>query len=70
MQRVPVVSSNLVSVGYDDERMILEIEFKQNHVYQYKDVPKFHFEAIMEPTQSKGRYLHAHIKGVYAYEVM
>ena len=61
MQRVPVVSSNLVSVGYDEDAKILEIEFKQNHVYQYKDVPKNIHEGLMN-ADSHGIYFHRNIK--------
>ena len=40
MNREPVESSNLVSVGYDGNMATLEIEFKGNSVYQYFDVSR------------------------------
>ena len=39
MEREPVVSSNVISVGYDDASETLEVEFK-NGVYQYYNVPR------------------------------
>ncbi|MFV0190976.1 KTSC domain-containing protein [Empedobacter falsenii] len=30
MYRKPVKSSNILSIGYDDDELILEIEFKNN----------------------------------------
>jgi hypothetical protein len=39
MDRTPVSSSNLSSVGYDPDEQILEIEFNGGRVYQYYDVP-------------------------------
>ena len=66
MNRIPVSSSNLVSVGYDEESETLEIEF-QNGIYQYFDVPKTIFEELMS-TSSKGRYFNQNIKDDYQYE--
>lgn len=39
MERTPVESKALVSVGYDAEQRVLEIEFAKGKVYQYADVP-------------------------------
>ena len=35
MERQSVSSSNLHSVGYDQESAVLEIKFKEGGVYQY-----------------------------------
>ncbi|MFD2231364.1 KTSC domain-containing protein [Alkalimarinus sediminis] len=66
MERVPVDSSNLVSVGYDEEASILEIEFN-NGVYQYFEVPAHVYEELIN-SGSKGSYLYQNIKGIYSYE--
>ena len=42
LNRIPVASSNIASVGYDREAHILEIEFHHGAIYQYFDVPKYH----------------------------
>lgn len=61
MRRDPVGSSNLVSVGYDEERQILEVEFTNNRVYQYFEVPRHIYEGLMA-APSKGSYLDENIK--------
>lgn len=61
MERVPVMSSNVTSVGYDAEKRVLEIEFTGNNVYQYAEVsPEKHRELMASP--SIGRFIHQHIK--------
>ena len=59
MDRIPVVSSNLASIGYEDG--ILEIEFKTHSVYQYRNVPPSVYEALMS-APSHGKYFSAHIR--------
>ncbi|MBW2984066.1 KTSC domain-containing protein [Candidatus Woesearchaeota archaeon] len=60
MDRKPVISSNLISVGYDEEAKTLEIEFK-NGVYQYLNVPRNVYDALMQ-APSKGRHFHGFIR--------
>ena len=38
MEREKVKSSNLESVGYDEDKSLLEVEFKDGAVYQYSGV--------------------------------
>ena len=66
MKRETVDSSNLASVGYDEENEILEIEFKHGGVYQYFDVPKDKYEALMN-ADSLGSYLYHNIRDTYGY---
>lgn len=66
MKRETVNSSNLASVGYDEENEILEIEFNHGGVYQYFDVPKDEYEALMN-VDSLGSYLYHNIRDVYDY---
>jgi hypothetical protein len=67
MERTPVESSNLVSVGYDEQARVLEIEFGGQSVYQYFDVPKWLYEELMA-APSLGEYLDKHVKkGGYRY---
>lgn len=55
MDRVPVSSSNLASVGYEPETATLEVEFLNGSIYQHFNVPEYVFEGLMnEP--SKGSY--------------
>jgi hypothetical protein len=39
LERLPVKSRILRSVGYDDSTKILEIEFQNSLIYQFLDVP-------------------------------
>jgi hypothetical protein len=66
MQRTPVSSSNLRSVGYDATSQTLEIEFHSGGIYQYFGVPANIYQGLMA-AGSHGKYFHAHIKDVYRY---
>ena len=64
MQRTPVSSSNLVSVGYDPAANTLEVEFKQGSVYSYAGVPSnVHRDLMNAP--SHGSYFSRHIRDNY-----
>ena len=39
MNRVAVDSTSVASVGYDERKHVLEIEFRGGRVYRYLDVP-------------------------------
>jgi len=69
MNRVPVDSSNIASVGYNDNTNTLEIEFNSGHLYQYFDVPKNIYDELLI-ADSVGKYFHNHIKGIYRYARM
>jgi hypothetical protein len=64
MNRIPVESSNLRSVGYEDN--ILEIEFQDGGVYQYFDVPKPIYDGLIQ-AESPGKYFWANIRGAFRY---
>lgn len=67
IQRIPVSSSAMKSVGYSETRQVLEIEFPNGTIYQYSDVPKSVYEGLMA-AESHGRYFHRHIRGAgYPY---
>ena len=61
MERIPVSSTNVASIGYEVETQTLEVEFRSGSVYQYFNVPEFHYEGLLNAS-SKGRYLNEHIK--------
>ena len=64
MQRTPVESSNVASVGFEDST--LEVEFTSGAIYRYSNVPeRIHDELLA--SNSKGRYLNEHIKNTFAY---
>lgn len=66
MNRHPVVSSNLSSVGYDSVTRILEIEFNSGGIYQYGNVPETVYSGLISAS-SKGSYFHDNIKDRYGY---
>lgn len=66
MIRHPVSSTNLASIGYDEKSETLEVEFQDGSVYQYFNVPKGIYDAlIMAP--SKGQFLAYQIKNRFPY---
>ena len=67
MERTPVESSNLASVGYDPTSATLEIEFRKSGIYQYFGVPSSTYDELMS-AGSKGTYFDQNIKkGGYSY---
>ncbi len=65
MDRIPVSSSNISSIGYDSHACALEIEFNNGAVYQYAGVPKEEYDELMAAS-SHGQYFNANIKHVYS----
>jgi len=66
MDWIPVDSSMMDSIRYDEDSMTLEIEFKGGRVYQYFDVPIQIFEGL-RGADSHGKFFNAQIKGHYRY---
>ena len=66
MNRAPVASTNIASVGYDEPSQTLEVEFTNGTVYQYYNVPQPVYEQLMQAA-SKGQYLAYQIKNAYPY---
>jgi len=64
--RIPVESSNLESIGYDQSTQTLEVEFDSGGIYEYFNVPQNIFEAFLT-APSKGEFLYREIKGAYGY---
>jgi hypothetical protein len=66
MNREPVASSNVATIGYDEPSQTLEVEFTNGSIYQYYNVTHALFEQLMQ-TGSKGQFLAYQIKNVYPY---
>jgi len=66
MIRTPVESSCIKSIGYDDSKSVLEIEFVSRKVYQYSNVPNTVYSGILMAS-SKGTYFNIMIKDVYRF---
>ena len=68
MQRQPVISSNLVSVGYDPRTKTLEVEYHHSGVYRHFGIPEGVYTGLMNAA-SKGSYLDTFVKKAgYEYE--
>lgn len=61
MRRQRVDSSAVRSVGYDDDRHELEIEFAEGGVYRYSLVPRRSYDELLE-APSIGAYVATRIK--------
>jgi hypothetical protein len=67
MEMITVSSTNLSSVGYEEESLTLRVEFLNGTSYEYYNVPKEVFEELLN-SSSKGQYLNSNIKkGGYPY---
>ena len=64
MRRFNVSSEAIASVGYAPG--MLEIEFTSHEIYQYSDVPRRVYRALMS-ADSIGHYFSSHIQGHYPY---
>jgi len=64
MEREIVESSNILSIGYDKNNSILEIEFIKSGLYQYDDVPEYEYQNLMA-ADSKGSYFSKNIKNSF-----
>jgi hypothetical protein len=64
MERMPVSSSNVASIGYDCDSQTLEVEFLAGGVYQYMNVPAETHTELME-SSSKGAYINRFVKTMF-----
>lgn len=61
MKRENVESSVLKSVGYDEDKKVLETELVNSSLYEYYNVPASEYTNLME-SASLGKYYNKHIK--------
>lgn len=66
MERVSVSSSNIASVGYDEETKVLEVEFHSGAVYQYLNVEQIIYNDMIG-SSSVGKYFIANVKDSYSF---
>lgn len=65
MNMIPVSSSNISSIGY--ENGTLYVTFYHGGLYAYFNVPESIYHGLMSAS-SHGSYLASHVKGVYSYK--
>jgi hypothetical protein len=66
VNRTPVDSSVLVSVGYDHDSLVLETELTSGKIYQYFDLPESVFLELMR-ADSLGTYYNKNIRNNYRW---
>ncbi len=66
MQMVPVASSNIANVGYEQANNILAVDFIDGGVYYYIGVPPSLYDAMLT-APSIGKFFASYIKGSYEY---
>ena len=66
MRRKPVSSSMIASVGHVARSKLLEIEFLSGRIYQYFDVDRDTYDALLG-APSLGTFFNAHIKDEYSF---
>lgn len=69
MDRIPLDSEALASVGYDPASHVLEVEFASGRVYQYFDVPRHEVERLLR-APSQGAYFSDRVRDRYRYELI
>ncbi|HEU0046071.1 MAG TPA: KTSC domain-containing protein [Nitrososphaera sp.] len=67
IEMIPVVSSNIESIGYDDSNQRVLVKFLNGTIYAYIGVPIHEFENLRD-APSLGSYLHRNYKNIYPYE--
>jgi hypothetical protein len=65
MERIPVRSSNISSIGYEASSNTMEVEFHSGSIYQYSRVPERVYEALMS-ARSHGAYFNDHVRDNYS----
>jgi hypothetical protein len=67
VEMIPVTSSNVEAIGYDETNQHLYIQFLNNTVYVYKGVPINEFNGLKN-APSIGAYIHRNIRNLFPYE--
>jgi KTSC domain len=58
MTRYPVNDTNIITIGYDHAKQVLEIEFKLQAIHHYYGVSLDAFVALMKAPKIENHYLH------------
>lgn len=61
MEREPVSSSLVESVGYDPDEEILEVALENGRIYQYRQVPESTYQEFLA-ADSLGRHFNRYIR--------
>ena len=69
MDRTPVQSSSVTSVGYDSTHFELEIEFRNGRTYRYRQVPPAVYRLLLQ-APSIGQYVNRIVKPRFDAELV
>lgn len=67
MERTPLPSTTLASVGYDPKTLVLEVEFRSSAIYRYRLVPSALYRDLLA-ADSKGRFFNQFIRQRFPFE--
>ena len=67
MTRDPVKSSNVKSIGYDQDKQLLEVEFRSGAVHQYQNVSPAKHQKMMR-AKSIGGFFYENIRNFHPTE--
>ena len=71
MTRTPVKSSYIAAIGYDLEKNVMEVQFKNGGIYRYFAVSPETYASLIHASQSEdgsvGK-LFSSIRGAFAFE--
>jgi hypothetical protein len=67
MNRIKVKSETLLSVGYEPDSEVLELEFTGGAVYEYHHVQPYLYMGLMH-SNSKTDYFDKHIRDRYEFQ--
>jgi len=65
-EMIPVSSSNINEIGYDNENQEVYVRFNNGGLYIYRNVPETEFEGLRY-APSVGSYIHRNFKNVYPF---
>jgi hypothetical protein len=66
MKRVPLDSSAIAAVKYDEKKRTLDVEFREGKTYHYFHVPEFVYQELLS-AESAGAFWNA-IQDQFEYE--
>ncbi|MHA1736936.1 MAG: KTSC domain-containing protein [Candidatus Heimdallarchaeota archaeon] len=67
MKRINIQSSSIVSIGYDIENEVLQVEFTRGAIYNYDEVKPKHFCDLLF-AESIGSHFSKKIAKMYNFE--
>lgn len=67
IEMTPISSSNIDSVGYDEDSQTLKVKFIKSGEYVYFNVEPAIFQGLRDAS-SVGSYFNVNIKNFYSYE--